>query len=82
MDAWLDSARQRIGTATGISEDHLALSESQVEALLDLARVAARDSGDRTNAPLVCFLVGLAVGRDQDVELSTLAARTRGDAAT
>jgi hypothetical protein len=25
--------------------------------------VAAHDSGERTNAPLLCYLVGVAVGR-------------------
>ena len=34
-----------------------------MSALLDLARVAAHDSGDRTNAPLATYLVGLAAGR-------------------
>ncbi len=35
----------------------------EVEALLELARIAAHESGERTNAPLVCYLVGLARGR-------------------
>lgn len=28
--------------------------------LLEAARVAAHDSGQRTNAPLLCYLLGLA----------------------
>lgn len=40
------------------------LSEEQVDALLDLAGHGAHDSGDRRNAPLACFLVGLRAGRD------------------
>jgi hypothetical protein len=39
------------------------LSSRDAERLLELARIAAHESGERTNAPLVCFLVGLAVGR-------------------
>ncbi len=30
--------------------------------LLDLARIAAHNSGERTNAPLLCYLVGRAQG--------------------
>jgi hypothetical protein len=35
--------------------------------LLDLARVAAHDSGERTNAPLLCYVLGVAVGRGADL---------------
>ena len=44
--------------------DDLAANIVEVDAPdADLARVAAHDSGDRTNAPLLCFLVGVAAGR-------------------
>ena len=43
--------------------EELELSPDDVRALLDLARVAAHDSGERTNAPLVCYLIGVAVGK-------------------
>ena len=33
-----------------------------------LARVAAHDSGERTNAPLLCYLLGVAVGRGGNLE--------------
>ena len=55
MDAWLTSAAE----ALGIEE---ALRPDEVETLLELARVAAHDSGERTNAPLLCYLVGRAQG--------------------
>ena len=72
MDSWLDSARKRIAVATGVSAEHMELTEQDARVLLDLARVAAHDSGDRTNAPLVCFLVGLTVGRNPDLSLAEL----------
>ena len=56
MDAWLTSAAE----ALGIDE---ALRPDEVETLLELARVAAHDSGERTNAPLLCYLVGVAAAR-------------------
>ena len=44
------------------------------EAVLDLARIAAHESGERTNAPLLCYLVGRAQG---DADLGELAAAVR-----
>ncbi len=44
--------------------------------LLDLARVAAHASGDRTNAPLLCYLLGRATAAGS-ADLDTLAAVVR-----
>src|SRR5205085_1826996 len=47
--------------------EELELDERSVETLLDLARIAAHESGERTNAPLLCYLVGRAQsGADLD----------------
>lgn len=62
MDPWLQSARDTIARESGVPAAELELSAADVRALLDLARVAAHDSGERTNAPLLCYLLGLAVG--------------------
>lgn len=62
MDAWLTSAAGAVADISGLSPDDLSLSDSDVTTLLDLARVAAHDS-ERTNAPLICYLVGLAAAR-------------------
>lgn len=58
MHEWLETARAAL-------EEHLdgtlaPLTQIEIDELLDLARVAAHESGDRTNAPLVCHLVGVA----------------------
>ena len=63
MDGWLSAARERLAEATGEDPSGLDLSQADVDELLELARVAAHESGERTNAPLVCYLVGLAQGR-------------------
>jgi hypothetical protein len=68
MDAWLTQARDAVAAAAGLPPDQLELSEKDVETLLELARVAAHESGDRTNAPLLCYLVGLAARRDASLE--------------
>jgi Domain of unknown function (DUF6457) len=62
MDAWLVNARNALARAAGVDPAELDLSDDDVAALLDLARIAAHDSGERTNAPLLCYLVGRAQG--------------------
>jgi hypothetical protein len=62
MDAWLQDARDALAEKAGLPADRLELSDEDAATLLDLARIAAHDSGERTNAPLLCYLVGLARG--------------------
>ena len=76
MHEWLTAARDRLTGAVGDDAESYDLSEDDVRVLLDLARVAAHESGDRTNAPLACFLVGLALGRHPDSALGELAEST------
>jgi hypothetical protein len=72
MDAWLRSARDAVAAASGVPVGELELTPDDTRVLLDLARAAAHDSGQRTNAPLVCYLVGLAAAKS-GVELDNLA---------
>jgi hypothetical protein len=67
VDVWLQKARDKV--APGVE-----LSAADVRTLLDLARVAAHDSGERTNAPLLCYLVGRA---SAGADLETLADAVR-----
>ena len=60
MDKWLTAARDAIADAAGIERASLNLSAADVATILDLARIAAHESGERTNAPLLCYLVGRA----------------------
>jgi len=62
VDAWLTEARDALAGAAGVPAQELELDDDAVRTLLDLARVAAHDSGERTNAPLLCYLVGRAQG--------------------
>ena len=62
MNDWLTTNAEAVAAATGLEPGRLRLSSADETALLDVARVAAHDSGDRTNAPLLCYLAGLAVG--------------------
>jgi hypothetical protein len=71
VDEWLRSSRDAIAAAGDIPAGELELSAADQRTLLDVARVAAHSSGERTNAPLVCYLLGLAAARG--VDLDTLA---------
>jgi hypothetical protein len=62
MDEWLTGARDALASASGIPSSELELDAETETILLDLARSAAHESGARTNAPLVCYLVGRAGG--------------------
>jgi Domain of unknown function (DUF6457) len=63
MDGWLQEARGKLAEAVGEDAAAYDLTRAEMDELLELARVAAHASGERTNAPLVCYLVGLAHGR-------------------
>ena len=63
MHEWLEAASGRLATEAGASAGELELDQGQIDELLELARVAAHESGERINAPLVCYLAGLAHGR-------------------
>jgi hypothetical protein len=63
VDDWLADARDRLAAASGEDPAALDLTQGDSDELLELARIAAHESGERTNAPLLCYLVGLAQGR-------------------
>lgn len=52
---WLD----QLAASAGVE----ALTPETIDALLDVAARAARATDDRRNAPLACFLAGVALGR-------------------
>ena len=68
MDAWLTAARNTVAEAAGVDRSSLELSPADEETILDLARIAAHVSGERTNAPLLCYLVGQATAGGASLE--------------
>jgi hypothetical protein len=74
VDDWLTRARDALAAETGVEPTALELSAKDADTLLDLARIAAHDSGSRINAPLLCYLVGRAQGSH---ELDALAETVR-----
>jgi hypothetical protein len=77
MDSWLVSARDALATAAQISPQELELDQAAVDTLLRIAAIAAHESGERTNAPLLCYLVGRA---DRGGDLQRLAAEVEANA--
>jgi hypothetical protein len=63
VDDWLSEARDRLAAFTGEDPMTLELSQGEIDELLELARIAAHESGERTNAPLICYLAGVAHAR-------------------
>jgi hypothetical protein len=76
MDSWLTDARDALAAAAGVRPDELELTDEEATTLLDLARIAAHESGERTNAPLLCYLVGRAQGHGDLARLADAVRRT------
>ena len=73
---WITETTLRIAAATGLDAGPLLVDATQAETLL--AGFAAHDSGERTNAPLLCFVLGRAIA--QGADLDVLERAVRGDA--
>ena len=72
MHEWLEQARKRLAASVGEEPSAFDLSQRDSDEVLELARVAAHESGERVNAPLLAYLVGLAHGRHPGRDLSSL----------
>jgi Domain of unknown function (DUF6457) len=68
VNEWLSERADRLAAAAQVDRAQLSLSTGEVEELLEVARVAAHESGDRRNAPLLCYLVGVARATGRTVE--------------
>ena len=66
---WISEVTTRITDTTGIDRGRLAIDAADAEELLRLAGVAAHTSGDRTNAPLLCHVLGRAVALGAPLEV-------------
>ena len=69
MDKWLTRARDKLSEAANMPVAELELTDAAAARLLEIAGHAAHESGDRKNAPLLCYLIGRA---DQGDDLESL----------
>ena len=74
MDAWLTEVRDAVAEATGIPASELDIDDDTARELLNLARIAAHESGERTNAPLLTYLAGIAAGKGANLDQVVAAA--------
>jgi hypothetical protein len=58
MDEWMTRVRDALAEAAAIPAAELDLKRDDIATLLDLAAKAAHESSQRTNAPLLCYLLG------------------------
>ncbi len=72
---WLDDITRRIADTHGLDAASLGLEPGDADTLLDLAGIAAHSTGERTNAPLLCHVLGRA--RALGVPLEDLARTVR-----
>jgi hypothetical protein len=68
MENWLTTVRDAVADAAGIDRQSLQLSDADEATILDLARIAAHESGERVNAPLLCYLIGRATASGAGLE--------------
>jgi hypothetical protein len=78
---WIEKVTRQIATVAGVEPERLLLDDTEKETLLDLAGVAAHTSGDRTNAPLLCHVIGRAMARGASLEDCERAVRAFADEA-
>ena len=77
---WLQSVTDRIATECKIDASPLALSDDDAREILDVARIASHTSGERINAPLLCYVLGVAAGRGANATDLMRAAKAAADA--
>ena len=65
---WITEITLHLARVLKLDAAELLIDEITKETMLDLAGVAAHASGDRTNAPLLCHVLGRAVARGADLD--------------
>ena len=78
---WLHDMTTHVATATGLDPADLLVDAESAPLLLDLAAIAAHSSGDRTNAPLLCHVLGRAVAQGASLDACARAVRDHAGAA-
>jgi hypothetical protein len=68
VNQWLTDRANALGVE--------GLTPDEVSTLLELAGHAAHESGARTNAPLLCYLLGRAQGQRSLAELAEIVTST------
>jgi hypothetical protein len=76
MHEWLERQADALAAGAGVPREELELAPHEIEVLLDVSGHAAHASGARTNAPLLCYLLGRARGSTGLDELAEIVRST------
>ena len=79
MYDWLEAAALRLSDGVGDDPSGYVFDEGEIDRILDLAGVAAHEGGHKTNAPLLCYLVGVAQARHPELDLRQVIAAAIGE---
>jgi hypothetical protein len=79
MYEWLETAADQLALGVGDDPANYRFDGDEIERILALAGVAAHEGGHKTNAPLLCYLVGLAQARHPDLDLRQVIVAAIGD---
>jgi hypothetical protein len=78
--SWLQRVTDRVANECAIDASPLALPADDAREILDVARIASHASGERINAPLLCYVLGVAAGRGAALADLARAAKTAAEA--
>lgn len=76
---WLDDLTAAVARDCDLDPAAYSLSEGDTTVLLDLAGTAAHTSGERTNAPLLCHVLGMMRRDGASLEALARAVRARAE---
>ncbi len=73
--SWIDDATEAVAERAGVDPGELSLTGAAAREILEVARIASHASGERINAPLLCFVMGVAVGKGASLDALVAAVR-------
>jgi hypothetical protein len=65
---WLQQISDRLAERCALDASSLAAAPDARRALLDVARTASHSTGNRTNAPLLCYVLGRATAQGASLD--------------
>lgn len=66
--SWMDEMCAEVAVVADLEPSDLTPDDATAAEILDLAHIASHTSGERINAPLLCYALGIAVGRGASLD--------------
>lgn len=80
MNDWMQDVTDSLAQRTGLDPSLFVLSSDDQRTILDVARIAAHASGARINAPLLCYVLGVASAQGASLAVTAPVVRERDTA--